>query len=509
MNRWLSRTFTSRSDESGSAIVLALLVAGLLGLTAMAAIEIGNYLNRDVQNSRTNENVTKLSQAMKTLLSNAEVCLEGIDGTTGAKKGLEFEDTSGNVSPFNAAAALTPNGQQVRFGSHFSSTQGNQTLTLRSNTIITELELNIERLYVRAQPVAGRPLTYQGQLMARLNSTNGSLLRLSDKALADIMFEVDGALALVSCGLNNPALTAASMCSAMGCTYNPSVTGQKCLCPLPPAQCPTGTYIEGLNPVDFSPKCSSVVYLGCTSGQYLAAVDSSGNPVCATVAVVPTPTPTPVPTPVPTPPTPTPTAVPTATPTPVSPTPSVGGPLAGTACVTVISGNLNLPGTPGIAGGGMFTILLVDPGVDVSACTLPMQAWVAPFGASCTSNYVSCDTSVVPNMATYQMSCSNGASTSYSRPAWVAGCAGVTATYNYTDPSTFCTSSINGRHLNVANDLLMMLCPGKTYSLSTSFFSGTVPLNGLCSKAARSAACISGLATTTSTVGSTAYCRCD
>ena len=283
-----------RLNESGSALVMAMAAAGFIAMTGFAAMQVGSYLNKGAQIARENQDLSALAHAMTSLVSNAEICRYGADGIAGASlNGLQFEDANGNVAAFNATAAASADGQTVRLGTNFTPSQGNAPFTIRSGTRVEEFNTNITRLYIRAAPHSTLPLTYVGQLLARIDS--GSNVAMNEKALVDIMFEVDGAGSVVKCGLNLSSLTPQSMCSAMGCTYDPAAVGQKCICPLPTMSCAAGQYIKGIDPTTMQPVCATV-NLGCPAGNYLAAIDPRGNPVCSSVTytVVAPPPPPPV-----------------------------------------------------------------------------------------------------------------------------------------------------------------------------------------------------------------------
>ena len=285
----MRRQFKTHKDQSGSALVLALITVVLMGITAIAAMEISRYINNDAAYSGDMGNINALANSVTLLLSEPQVCLNGLDST---QAGLQFENNAGMLARFNPGLAASPNGQLVRFGTNFSSSFGG-LLTLRSNIDVPDFGFRITRLYMKAGPAPAAP-QYQGEIYAQLETINMASGKpaLADKLLSTVDFAVDGTGAVTGCRAQAGQTTASEFCQSMGCNYNANAIGQKCQCPLPPAQCGQGSYIAGLDDNTMQAICKPAA-VACASGQYLAGIKSDLQPVCVTVGTAPTPTPTP------------------------------------------------------------------------------------------------------------------------------------------------------------------------------------------------------------------------
>lgn len=281
-------------NTNGSALVMSLIGSVLLAISVYAALEITEYLNVDGQRARTQDQVAAFTQSIRTLASNPLICRDGIDGA-GGQPGLRFTAEAGNaLTTMDLTRAMSADGQKVHFGANITS-GANPPAGIFSGDNLNDFSLTVNRLFIRVPAGAPAfPTTYSAQLWARLTSTNGITGQaLRERLVTAIRMDVDGTGNITNCVAEESNLTPESMCASMGCNYDPLLAGQKCICPLPTASCPSGQYIKGLIPPDLTPNCADVS-LSCPAGRFLAGVKADGSAACADVTPPAAPVPPPV-----------------------------------------------------------------------------------------------------------------------------------------------------------------------------------------------------------------------
>jgi len=267
-------------DEAGSGIIMVLLCTGVFSMIALGAIAIHNRMTASAMRERTLDRISGLAQSVQTLVSDPVICKDGVDGPTLPQPGLRFVDTGGAQVAFDPVAAAGTGGQLISFGTNFGTGANLVLQTQLAPLAISDFSLNLSKFYMTATLDATLANTYHGKMMARLSPIGVSTgPQLSDKLLANVLFEIDPVTAsVVKCGADLTALTASSVCTALGC----NLIDSRCKCPLPAATCPAGSYISGLDPVSLTPQCTPIS-IACGAGTFISGIDSSGVPVCASV----------------------------------------------------------------------------------------------------------------------------------------------------------------------------------------------------------------------------------
>jgi hypothetical protein len=275
-------------DDQGSALLLAIAAAGVLGVIVMAGMSISKQVTDQTKRLQPKLNTARLTSYVSTLMSDPKICA-GVPGTPFT--GIDFFDSGGTVAT-KAQFDPTRLNQKIQVGSNLTAG------VLKPGLTVDDFGVKINNIYLGQVLGAGANYTANVYLSAS-DPTNGTTL--SSEMLGTLHMGFTGGV-LTSCSMK---LQAQDVCDSMGCAWN-AAGSPKCTCNFhnlscnsPPAGDPPYGYVQGYTNTNGTIQkiCRSADFT-CPGGQFLQGFDAQGGMRCVTAVVsgtFPPATPTPLP----------------------------------------------------------------------------------------------------------------------------------------------------------------------------------------------------------------------
>ncbi len=270
-------------NESGSTLVIVLMVIGLVGLMAAASMSLATYLAQDKTRTKHLGQVDAFAQRLTALTTDPATCTGVAGALPRALQGLQFYD---GASYTKVGFSASPDSkQEVRIQTNSADVAADHFLGVGSPTEGMPT-ISTQSLFIQNVNPSG-PNAYTADLGFRL-TVDGQLY--ADRKVGQIYMQfAAGPLpgsAMTSCELSQSAQI---VCENMGCKYTAGATGLKCKCGLPAMSCATANpwrdYIVGVNAsVDPPTPICRTLKVSCIDkkgpGFVLAGVDEAGQPIC-------------------------------------------------------------------------------------------------------------------------------------------------------------------------------------------------------------------------------------
>lgn len=275
------------NKQRGSIMIIVIIMVAVLMASGFVVLNNIQNLNATKSQDSHTADISSVTETIATVLAKSDVCLSGFDGNSGNEAGLQFLDSSGNVSGFNLNSASSASGQNISLPGVYANSQkqgnGNSSTRQRfqANTDIPGTDLRISRLYItNAQAIPSTPGAYKVRVMATFSDS-----RLAPRRITDLTIILQNGQ-LSDCKISFSSNNNRELCESLGCNYTDPPTGEKgnCFCPVKAMNCPIGHWVTGVD-AEGNMVCSSQALVKECPGvnSYLAGLDSTGQPICATI----------------------------------------------------------------------------------------------------------------------------------------------------------------------------------------------------------------------------------
>ena len=272
------------ANESGSSLVMVLMVIGLVGLMAAATMSLATYLAQDKTRSKRMGQVDAFAQRLTALTTDPSTCSGAPGALPVPLAGLQFFN---GANYDKSSFSITPGTKQeveIQTNSHSGTAQ---FLKAGATPDGMPAGVVVQSLFVQ-NVVSSRTNAYTADLGFRL-SVDGQ--HYADRKVGEISMQFPAGplpgTAMTTCELKQSSQI---LCENMGCKFSPAGAGLKCHCGFPEMHClnttPPRDFLIGVDtsgpvpqPICKPFKVSCLVSKG-VPGFVLAGVDETGNPIC-------------------------------------------------------------------------------------------------------------------------------------------------------------------------------------------------------------------------------------